>query len=58
MLLDHFGGKCERIDPQLKTMLVGLQNKNMGHGGKKYWAQGAVEFGVEEMERGLWFHGR
>ena len=36
MLLEHFANKCERIDPQLKTMLVGLQNKNMGHGGKDY----------------------
>jgi hypothetical protein len=56
MLSEHFGDKCQYIDPQLKAQLIELQRKNTGHGGKDYWAQAAVALGIEETKGGLWFN--
>jgi hypothetical protein len=45
------------IDPHLKLQLTYLQEKKavMGHGGKKYWAEGATTRGIIETEQGLRF---
>jgi type II secretory pathway pseudopilin PulG len=53
----HLTNACEKIDPELKARLIEMQEKKsgMGHGGKKYWAEGAMARGIYETERGLRF---
>jgi hypothetical protein len=53
----HFTDTCQQINPRLKEQLIDLHGKKAvsGHGGKKYWAEGAVARGICETERGLWF---
>jgi hypothetical protein len=53
----HFSNTCRTINSQLKSRLIHLQEKKavMGHGGKKYWAEGAMQRGIYETERGLRF---
>jgi hypothetical protein len=53
----HLTNTCEYIYPQLKGQLIYLQEKKavMGHGGKKYWSEGATARGITETERGLRF---
>jgi hypothetical protein len=53
----HFTHRCQQISPRLKEQLINLHDKKTvsGHGGKKYWAEGAVARGICETERGLWF---
>jgi hypothetical protein len=53
----HFTDTCAYIDPQLKEQLIDLQERKavMGHGGKKYWSDGATARGIVETEQGLRF---
>jgi hypothetical protein len=53
----HLADACKKIDPDLRALLIEMQKKRpvMGHGGKKYWADGAMELGVYETNRGLRF---
>lgn len=52
----HFADACEHIHPSLKVELIEQERKAvMGHGGKKYWAEGAMARGIYETERGLRF---
>jgi hypothetical protein len=53
----HFTNTCQQINPELKEQLIELQETKAasGHGGKKYWAEGAVARGVYETEMGLRF---
>jgi hypothetical protein len=53
----HFSETCKTMDPEVKALLIEMQDKKavMGHGGKNYWADGAVTLGVYETNRGLRF---
>jgi hypothetical protein len=53
----HFSDTCQQISPRLKEQLIDLHKKKTvsEHGGKKYWAEGAVARGICETERGLFF---
>jgi hypothetical protein len=53
----HLSNTCEIIDPRVKDLLIQLQNTKAvhGHGGKRYWAEGATSRGLYETERGLRF---
>lgn len=53
----HFSETCKTMDPDVKALLIEMQQKKpvMGHGGKNYWAEGAMTLGVYETNRGLRF---
>ena len=53
----HFIGKCPRLPWEVKQKLHEYTEMRAisGHGGKKYWADGAVSLGIYETDRGLRF---
>ena len=60
MAASHFVGPCERIDPVQKARFQEFQKGKSaaGHGGKKYWADGARALGIVETEDRLCFRPR
>jgi hypothetical protein len=54
----HMIQRCNHVDPHTKEMLLAYkQNRCLGHGGKKYWAETAKAQGVVDdlLEGGLCF---
>lgn len=54
----HCTDTCEHIHPLIKMELIDFQGRKavMGHGGKKYWEEGAGARGIYETGLGLRFH--
>jgi hypothetical protein len=60
MAASHFTGSCTQISPELKKQFVAFQEgkSTAGHGGKKYWSDGARALGIDETDDGLRFVGK
>jgi hypothetical protein len=58
---NHMIQRCKHVDPDTKATLMNYkQNRCLGHGGKKYWAETARAQGVVDdiLENGLCFQTR
>ena len=58
MIVTHLLNSCPEIPKSIRDELFRIQkDKSSAGGGKKYWAQTAIQLGVYELEgHGLRFH--
>lgn len=60
MAASHFTASCMQISNDLKNQFIAFQDgkSTAGHGGKKYWSDGAKALGIDETHEGLRFVGK
>lgn len=57
MVASHFTTSCSEISKELKLQFIAFQTakSSAGHGGKKYWSDGAAALGIVEKDDRLRF---